>query len=251
MLRKKTLVGLGALTLVALFAGTVQAALMNGTFEIPNVPSGSSGEVFGSGGGWFSFGNVFTQSNEEGRGPVSHDAGGTQTLKMFGLRFNPAGVSQSDNTVVAGQSYQLEAWAMNYAPDPFQGIANIGILQLQFWDGPNGTGVQLGGNVDAFLFPYVPDPPKPLHFDLSAEQGGTQVSDWTRIALTATAPLNTQSATVYLLHVNDSLDERSALRWDDVSLTAVPTSVPAPATIWLLGTALIGAGVIKRRNMKA
>lgn len=246
MLRKKTLMAVGALTLVGLFAGTVQAALMNGTFEIPDVPSGGSGEVFGPGGGWSSFGNVFTQSNEEGRGPVSHDAGGTQTLKMFGSFFETAGVYQDDNTVVGGQTYQLEAWAMNYAPDPFQGIGNIGILQLQFWSGISGTGSILD-QIDAYLFPFEPNPPKERHFDLSEAQDGDAISDWTRIWFSATAPSGTQSARVYLLHVND-VGDPSALRWDDVSLTAV--AVPEPATAWLVGTVLISARLLGRRKKK-
>ncbi|MGB5259132.1 MAG: hypothetical protein WBO34_01255 [Gammaproteobacteria bacterium] len=88
---------------------------------------------------------------------------------MFGPFYGggASGTFQSDNSVVAGQAYESEAWDMNWDGDPFQ---NLGILQLQFRDGLNGTGTHLGGNIDQFT-----DPSGTTGFiDLSVEQDGAR-----------------------------------------------------------------------------
>jgi len=220
--RKKIIQAVGAGALLALFASSASAALLNSGFESPDA---GDGDVPGTE-DWTTFENVFTNSTTgPGFGPVSHgdNAGslgaGTQSLKMFGP-FSGTGAAsgafQSDNSVVAGQTYELEAWVMNWVGDPFQ---NLGILLLQFWDGLDGTGTQLGGNIAQFTDPFgTPD-----FVDLSVIQDGAEVSDWTRMSVSGIAPAGTQSATVYLLHVQtaDPCCAGGAIYWDDVSLKAL------------------------------
>ncbi|MDB4308049.1 hypothetical protein N9985_02040 [Gammaproteobacteria bacterium] len=220
--RKKIIQAVGAGALLALFASSASAALLNSGFENPDA---SDSDVGGTD-GWTTFEDVYTNSTVgPGFGPVSHgdNAGtlgaGTQSLKMFGPFTSTgaaSGAFQTDDSVVAGQTYELEAWVMNWVVDPFQ---NLGILQLQFWDGPNGTGNQLGGNIEQVTDPFG----TPGFVDLSVAQDGDEVSDWTRMSVSGIAPAGTQSATVYLLHIQtaDPCCNGGAIYWDDVSLKAL------------------------------
>ena len=193
--RKKIIQAVGAGALLALFAGSASAALLNSGFESPDA---SDGDVPGTS-GWETFEFVFTNNTTgPGFGPVSHgdNAGtlgaGTQSLKMFGPWTTDAvsGALQSDNSVVAGQAYEVEAWAMNWVGDPFQ---NLAILQLQFTDGDGNVLKEFNQPADTLgTLGYV---------DLSEPQDGADVSDWTRMAVSGIAPPGTQSATIYLLHV--------------------------------------------------
>ena len=169
--RKKIIQAVGAGALLALFAGGASAALLNSGFENPDA---SGGDVPGTQ-EWDTFEFVYT-NNTAGPsfGPVSHgdNAGtlgaGTQSLKMFGpWETGLASFAfQSYNSVVAGQEYEVEAWAMNWDPDSFQ---NLAILQLQFTDG--------AGNVlDVFNQP-ADTLGTPGYVDLSVPQDGADVSD--------------------------------------------------------------------------
>jgi hypothetical protein len=218
--RKKIIQAVGAGALLALFAGSASAALLNSGFESPDA---SDGDVPGTS-GWETFEFVFTNNTAgPGFGPVSHgDNAGTlgagyQSLKMFGPWTTGAvsGALQSDNSVVAGQAYEVEAWAMNWVGDPFQ---NLAILQLQFTDGDGNVLKEFNQPADTLgTLGYV---------DLSEPQDGADVSDWTRMAVSGIAPTGTESATIYLLHVQtaDPCCSGGAIYWDDVSLKAL--SVP-------------------------
>ena len=85
--------GIGAL--FTLLAGSAHANLLtNGTFETPDA---SGGDVPGTA-GWTTFETVFTNATDgPGFGPVSHDVGGTQSLKMYGPFF-PGGAMRFDGT---------------------------------------------------------------------------------------------------------------------------------------------------------
>ena len=222
--RKKIIQAVGAGALLALFAGGASAALLNSGFEDPDA---SGGDVAGSTDEWETFEFVYTNNTTgPGSGPVSHgDNAGTlgagyQSLKMFGPWTTGAvsGAYQSDNSVVAGQAYEVEAWAMNWVGDPFQ---NLAILQLQFTDGLDGT-----GNVLDEINQPADTLGTPGYVDLSVAQDGADVSDWTRMAVSGIAPPGTQSAKIYLLHVQtaDPCCAGGAIYWDDVSLKAL--SVP-------------------------
>jgi len=238
MLQKKLhKISLTALAMAAAiaYAPSGNAALVNGTFEAGDATSGD----IGGAAGWDSFEAVFTIATDgPAFGPVSHDVGGTQSLKMFGP-FSPgaaAGTSQSI-AATAGTPYNLEAWVMNWVGDPF---GNLGILQLNFLDS--------GGNAIAGSGAQVTvDPFGTADVDLSVIQDGAEISDWTQLSLSAVAPTGTVEAQAFLLHIQtgDPCCAGGSLYWDDVSLAAVPV----PAAVWLFGSGLLGlVGVARRRK---
>lgn len=233
--RKKILQTGGAIALFALFAGGAQANLLtNGTFETPDATGGNVGGAPG----WTTFESVFTTANDGPNfAPVSHDAGGNQSILMFGPFTGTGSASGAFQNVAgtAGTPYQLDAWVMNWVGDPFQ---NLGIMQLNFLDS---GGNSLGGaevTVDPFGTSDV---------DLSTIQDGADVSDWTQLSLLAVAPAGTAEVQAFLLHIQtaDPCCAGGALYWDDVSLNAVPV----PAAVWLFGSGLIGLiGIARRRK---
>ena len=189
--------------------------LTNVGFESPDA---SGGDVPGTV-DWDHFETVFTNSAlSTSSGPVSHDAGGTQSLKMFGPfsgTGSAAGAFQGAGPVTAGTQYELSAWVMNWIGDPF---GNLGILQLSFWDGANGTGNQLGGNLETTVDPFGTS-----DIDLCTIQDGADVSDWTRITVSGVAPAGAVSAKAFLLHIQtgDPCCSGGSLFWDDVGLAQV------------------------------
>ena len=115
-IRKKILQTAGAGALLAVSAGVAQANLLtNGGFESPEATGGD--EYCST--GWNCFNQAYTIATDgPGFGPVSHDAGGTQSLKEFGF---DGGALQSV-AVVAGTTYEASVWAMNWdglPGDPF------------------------------------------------------------------------------------------------------------------------------------
>jgi hypothetical protein len=119
---KSSLTALAMVSAMA-FASTSSAALVNGTFEADEA---TGGDVAGAT-GWDTFEFVFTNATDGPNfGPVSHDAGGTQSLKMYGP-FYPGGASGASQSIpgTAGTTYELDAWVMNWIGDPF---GNLGIL---------------------------------------------------------------------------------------------------------------------------
>ena len=196
--------------------------LTNPTFEADDA---SGGNLEGAS-GWTTFEFAFTNNTAgPGFGPVSHDAGGSQSLTMFGpFTFDSAtGAYQADNNVVAGQSYTATAHVMNWAPDPLA-AGNLGIMQLTFWDaagGQAGGGTQIGpaferlvDSTDDGTNIYLPP------------QDGAEISDWTELTITQTAPAGAVSAEIFLLHIqlnpaSDPAAQAGSIFWDDVSLAGV------------------------------
>lgn len=258
----RSTVTLGALIIVsvallALSAGSASAALLNSGFEMPDA---SGGDVAGTN-GWTEFNFVFTSSViGPGSAPVSRadNAGtlgaGTQSLKTFGPfqgpPFNTSGVFQADNSVLAGQAYELEAWVMNWVGDPFQ---NVAAIVLQFWDAPGGEvggGTKLGTDIVQFAASEAEGAP-PGVVDLSVVQDGAEVTDWTRMAVSGIAPAGTMSAQVILAHIQTGCVDNEPCRagsiyWDDVTLKVVPV----PAAAWLFASALGLLGWMKRRQLR-
>ncbi len=237
MLQKKLhKISLTALAMAAAiaYAPSGNAALVNGTFEAGDA---TSGDLPGAA-GWDTFETVFTNATDGPNfGPVSHDVGGTQSLKMYGP-FTPGGAAGAFQSMAAtaGTIYNLEAWVMNWTGDAF---GNLGVLQLNFLDG--------GGNAIAGGVEVSVDPFGTADVDLSVIQDGADISDWTQLSLSAVAPTGTASAQAFLLHIQtgDPCCAGGSLFWDDVSLTAVPV----PAAVWLFGSGLLGlVGVARRRK---
>ena len=199
-----------------------RAPLVDGGFEPPGTDDASAADQACLGGvlagsAWDCFNNNFVTANDgPNSGPVSHDPGGNQSLKQFGVD------GDATNTIEAaeGDTVDLSAWAMNWVGDPFK---NFALLQLTFWDGPNGSGNRVGNLIEAYADAGGLNPNAT---DLSVVQDGADVSDWTEMSLSAVAPAGTQSAQVLLRHINFGSGGGS-IYWDDVSLIATPPVVPS------------------------
>ena len=180
--------------------------------------------------GWTTFEFTFTNNTAGPNfGPVSHDAGGSQSLTMYGpFTFDSStGAYQADNNVVAGQSYTATAHVMNWAGDPLA-AGNLGIFQLTFWDkagGQKGGGTQLGT-----AFEKIVDSTDDATNIYLPVQDGAEISDWTELTITQTAPAGAVSAEIFLLHIQlnnppanpgDPDLQAGSIFWDDVSLTGV------------------------------
>ena len=176
-----------------------------GTNDATNSGQGCIGGVL-AGSAWGCFNNSFVNANDgPGSGPVSHDGGGNQSLKQYGI---DAG-AYNNVDVSAGNSVEVSAWAMNWAGDPFN---NLAILQLTFRDG---SGSQVGQAVE-----IIGDTRGNHPVDLSVPQDGFDISDWTEMSVSAVAPAGAQSAQVLLLHIqSDETPFGGAVFWDDVSMT--------------------------------
>jgi len=124
---------------------------------------------------------------------------------------------------VPGSTYDASVWAMNWLGDP---LNNLGIVQLTFWDGPNGTGNVLGTTED-----FVDSTDDNVNIYLPVEDGA-DVTDWTEVTISATAPPGTVSAKLLLLHVlTPPAPGGGTVRWDDASLTGPAGSSPGNLTL--------------------
>ncbi len=194
--------------------GGTMDLLTNGGFESPDA---SGGDVACST-GWqcFNPGNFTNNTAGPAFGPVSREPG-SQSLKQFGV---DAGAFQTVEAI-PGAPYTASVWAMNWVGDP---LNNLGIVQLTFWDGPNGTGNVLG-TAEAFVDPI--DDGVNIYLPV---QDGAETSDWTQVTVSATAPAGTVSARLLLLHVlTPPAPAGGTVRWDDARLIG-PALSPPPAS---------------------
>ena len=236
MKMKKMVTMIGTSAAIALLSFSAQAALLNTGFEAGTGPGAAS---------WTTFEGVFSVPTDDGFGnfaPVSHNTPGFNSLKTFGpFNGNPSSGAYQSDTATAGITYTVSAWVMNWVGDAFN---NRGTLKLSFWDAAGG---QLGGGsnlgeVNTNVAVAGNSGAEPGDINLSVEDGA-DISDWTQITATLTAPVGTQSLEVFLLH--NYIGNGGSLFWDDISVTAVPV----PAAVWLFGSGLLGlVGVARRRK---
>jgi hypothetical protein len=185
------------------FPSAPQNLLTNGGFEAPSAVAGDS--YCSQGWQCFNEGNFTNSTNGPSSGPVSRETG-TQSMKQYGF---DAGIFQTVSAV-PGANYTASVWAMNWTGDA---LNNLGILQLTFWSGPDGTGSVLG-TAEAFV-----DPLNDGQNVFLPVQDGADVSDWTQISVSATAPPGTVSAKVLLLHIlTPPAPASGTIRWDDARL---------------------------------
>ena len=207
------------------FPPTGRDPLLDGGFEPPGTADataadqGCVGDVLAAS-AWDCFNSNFVAAEDgPSSAPVSHDAGGNQSMKQFGVDGGARNTIES----FAGDTVELSAWAMNWVGDPFN---NLAILQLTFWDAPGGElggGTRIGIAFEAFANTIG----TPGFVNLSMIEDGAEVTDWTEMSVSSVAPAGTQSAQVLLLHVlTDGTPDGGAIFWDDVSLVATPASGP-------------------------
>ncbi len=192
--------------------------LTNRGFEAPDA---SAGDLYCST-GWqcFNAGNFTNNTAGPGFGPVSHDEPGTQSLKQYGI---DSGAFQTV-PAVPGTPYVTSVWAMNWTGDP---LNNLGIVQLTFWDGPDGTGNQLGPAFEDFVDPI--DDGVNIYLPV---QDGAETTDWTQVTVSGTAPQGTVSAKLLLIHVlTPPALGSGTVRWDDASVVGASTTPPGGLTL--------------------
>jgi len=220
-----------ALTAAVAYAPSGSAALVNGTFEADDASGGDLPFMTG----WINFNGSFTNSTiGPNSGPVSHDAGGTQSAKTFGA---DGGLLQQI-TAAAGDTVVASVWAMNWQPDTF---TQFGFMELSFRDAGNNV---LPGS----QFAYV-DPIDDGTNIFLPPQDGADISDWTQLTVSAFAPEGTATAQILLIHQIVAAGGGS-LFWDDASLTATAPAVPVPAAVWLFGSGILGLVGVARRKSK-
>jgi hypothetical protein len=192
------------------------AALINPGFELPNA---SGGDVYASA-NWSAFNDAYTTAN------VSPNSG-TQALKIFGpfFQFGGAGVVQGGFAAAPGQTWQASAFLRNDSADAIQG-SNFAVVKIEFLNAGNAV-------VGAFESP---------HFTAANPQ-----NVWTPEAVLGTAPANTVSAQIVLVHVqlNNPVTGGSVF-FDDAAFDQV---IPEPGSMAaVVGLAALG---LRRRTRRA
>jgi hypothetical protein len=193
---------------------STRAALLNPSFESPNA---SSGDQYGST-NWGAFNDAYTTAN------VTPNSG-LQALKVFGpfFQFGGAGVVQGGFAASAGQQWQASAFLRTNTGDAVQGN-NFAVVKIEFLDAGNAV-------IGAFESP---------HFTAANPQ-----NVWTPEAVIGTAPVNTTSAQIVLVHVQlNSPVTGGSVFFDDAAFGLVPE----PASLAGITMGLGAFGLRRRRR---
>ena len=188
--------------------GGVANLMTNGGFGSPEATAGD----VPCHSDWNCFGSSFTTAADgPAFAPVSHNPEDNQSVKQFG---NDGGTFQ-DVAVTVGETYEASVWAMNWTgngtTDPFGEFA---FVELSFRDG---AGNLIPGS-DSQVFVDPIDDGINIYL---APQDGADVSDWTRLTLSAVAPAGAVSARMLLIHQVVG-GTGGTIRWDDASISASP-----------------------------
>ena len=228
----------GSLVTVAFFSMLSTASanlLVNPSFEDPSIAPPAF-DYLGAP-GWTPAGGVAVTTNSTNTQypvPVAH--AGTQFLKMIGN--GQFGAFQSF-TAVAGETYEFSIWVMNLSDDPFDGW---GLIAVDFVTSDG----FISGNPTSFCTPSYFNCPDPSVEEIDVylpPEDGLDVSDWTQLIATETAPVNTVQVNAIIIVIEGS----GVLFVDDARLT----KVPAPPALWLFGSGLLGLVGIARRKKAA
>jgi hypothetical protein len=210
MLTRTSPISTGLFLCAALVLGvsSTRAALLNPSFESPDA---SGGDQYGSA-NWGAFNDAYTTAN------ITPNSG-LQALKIFGpfFQFGGAGVVQGGFAASAGQQWQASAFLRNSSADPIQG-SNFAVVKVEFLDAGNAV-------IGAFESP---------HFTAANPQ-----DLWTPEVAIGTAPVNTTSAQIVLVHVqlNNPVTGGSVF-FDDAAFGLVPE--PASLAAMTMGLGAFG-----------
>jgi len=211
MLTRTSPISTGLFLCAALFLGissTRAATLLNPGFESPNA---SGGDQYGSA-NWSAFNDAYTTI-------TIPPHGGTQALKVFGpfFQFGGAGVVQGGFAASPGQQWTASAFLRNSSADPIQG-SNFAVVKVEFLDAGNSV-------LSGFESP---------HFTAANPQ-----DVWTPEVAIGTAPVNTTSAQIVLVHVQlNSPVTGGSVFFDDAAFGLVPE--PASMAGITMGLAAFG-----------
>ena|ERR1051326_4792761 len=218
--RVKVVLGLACVAVFALAMATTSSANLltdpgaeNGT-TAPN-PNPTSAA------GWSFFnGAVFS---------TDFALGGTQSIKEVTQNNVPGAFQQF--AASAGQAWTMSGFGMT--PTALAGSPAFGILQITFFDGPNGTGNNIG-TVET----------SPGNAAASGQvNGGSTPGVWNPLSVTAHAPAGAQSMQAFCLVVDFS-GNTQGVYFDNLDLEVVPE----PSTVALVLTGLFGLVAIARKR---
>jgi len=225
-----------ALISLALAMETASAQLVNGGFETGAglyTNTADSSQVSTAAIGWTQFNYSSRVSTNTTGAPITAHSG--YSLRSYG----PFGANCCDasgayevisNGVVAGQTWVLDGFALNWSGDPMTNLVAsaiaFGVIQIQFRNA--------GGYA-------IWDYDGPHLFSVNSTTNPTPLNTWINCSVTATAPSGTTAVAVYAMHVGDDKSGGSIF-WDDLSLT----QIPEPWTMSLALAGLLGIAVLCR-----
>jgi hypothetical protein len=213
-------VGLGAIVVaLAMVAGAQADNLVNGRFDAQNA---SGGDIPGAT-GWSSFNAAFTHADAVALSSPND-------LKLFGPFFNGggAGVVQGGFAASAGQLWASSAFARIESSDPMD-PNNFAVVQLQFLDSGNNV-------LSTIESPHI-------------TRAGLPLDTWRQFVAQGTAPANTATAQILLVHVQLANPVAGgSIFFDNASLLALPE--PASTVLGLLAFAGT-AGIARRRTRRS
>ena len=158
----------------------------------------------------------------------------TGTMSMLDATVNNVPGSFEAFASAPGLKYDLTGYG--FTPTALAGSPAFGLIQLDFFSGPNATGTDLG-TVET----------SPGTAKGSAQVNGSSVTgQWISLDTgIATAPAGTQSVAAYTIYVDFS-GNNQGVYFDDLNLEAI--AVPEPSTFALMATGFLGAFAMWRRR---
>lgn len=153
---------------------------------------------------------------------------GTQSLALVTQNGVPGAFQQF--AASGGQAWTMSGFGMT--PTLLNGAPGFGLLQITFFDGPNGTGNNIG---------TVETSPGNA-FGSAQVNGASAPGVWNPLSVTAHAPATAQSMQAFCLVVDFGSAGPEGVYFDDLTL------VPEPSSIALVLTGLFGLVAIARKR---
>jgi len=209
-------IGMAVATAGLLFGGAARTASAQNLIANPGfeAPDSSGGEQTAAGSGWQSW-NPWVSPFTGFITTAQHHAG-TQAGKTFG---GPNSGFYQFVPVTGGTRINASGWLLNSSSDPMNDPGQTVDLRLTFFDGPNGTGNNLGLVIS------------PTNIN------STTKDVWTQVSLSnVLVPASAQSVQ-WLAFENNPASQGGAFFVDDAALSLVPE----PATLGVMALAALAA----------